>query len=211
MLERWRLAMRTWTQAVEAALGPEEAQLGRFRSAPPIAEPAPAGESPAWVEIRNALAGKVAAVGKLIQERGARGIPAWNVPVMPTLFGLSALVSGAGLYLVVAVSVRRVPSVPALAAVLMLLIGGVWMWVRYLTWSSEAAFAEAVAPLTRGREARLVAGAAQKRAPSTWIRVPPASKRIASIAFTPAPRGPPRWSCWPSSPWPRPRWPWPGS
>jgi len=57
------------------------------------------------------------------------------------------------------VGVRRVPSVPGLAAVLMLLIGGVWMWVRYLTWSSEAAFAEAVAPLTRGREARLVVGA----------------------------------------------------
>jgi hypothetical protein len=72
MLERWRLAMRTWTQAVEAALGPEGALLGRFRSAPPITEPAPAGESPAWVEIRNALAGKVAAVGKLIEERGAR-------------------------------------------------------------------------------------------------------------------------------------------
>ena len=106
-----------------------------------------------------AVAALVLAIAQGFIVRGARGIPAWNVPVMPTLFGLSALVSGGGLYLVVAVSVRRVPSVPALAAVLMLLIGGVWMWVRYLTWSSEAAFAEAVAPLTRGREARLVVGA----------------------------------------------------
>jgi formate-dependent nitrite reductase membrane component NrfD len=106
-----------------------------------------------------AVAGLVLAIAQGFIVRGARGIPAWNVPVMPTLFGLSALVSGAGLYLVVAVGVRRVPSVPGLAAVLMLLIGGVWMWVRYLTWSSEAAFAEAVAPLTRGREARLVVGA----------------------------------------------------
>lgn len=73
MLERWRLAVRAWTQAVEAALGPEEALLGRFRSAPPLTEPAPAGESPAWLEIRNTLAGKVAAVGKMIEERGARG------------------------------------------------------------------------------------------------------------------------------------------
>jgi formate-dependent nitrite reductase membrane component NrfD len=106
-----------------------------------------------------AVAALVLAIAQGFIVRGARGIPAWNVPVMPTLFGLSALVSGGGLYLVVAVSVRRVPSVPALAAVLMLLIGGVWMWVRYLTWSSEAAFTEAVAPLTRGREARLVVGA----------------------------------------------------
>ena len=73
MVERWRLAVRAWTQAVEAALGPEEAVLGRFRSAPPTAEPAPAGESAAWVEIRSALAGKVAAVGRLIEEKGARG------------------------------------------------------------------------------------------------------------------------------------------
>jgi DMSO reductase anchor subunit len=106
-----------------------------------------------------AVAALVLAIAQGFIVRGARGIPAWNVPVMPTIFGLSALVSGGGLYLVVAVSVRRVPSVPALAAVLMLLIGGVWMWVRYLTWSSEAAFTEAVAPLTRGREARLVVGA----------------------------------------------------
>jgi formate-dependent nitrite reductase membrane component NrfD len=106
-----------------------------------------------------AVAGLVLAIAQGFIVRGARGIPAWNVPIMPTLFGLSALVSGAGLYLVVAVGARRVLSVPALAAVLMLLVAGVWMWVRYLTWSSEAAFTEAVAPLTRGREARLVVGA----------------------------------------------------
>ncbi len=73
MVERWRLAVRAWTQAVEAALGAEEARVGRFRTAPPTTEPAPAGESAAWVEIRSALAGKVAAVGKLIDESGARG------------------------------------------------------------------------------------------------------------------------------------------
>jgi hypothetical protein len=71
MIERWRLAIRAWTQAAEAALGPEEARLGRFRSAPATAAPAAAGESAAWLEVRNGLAGKVAAVGKLIDERGA--------------------------------------------------------------------------------------------------------------------------------------------
>ena len=73
MVERWRLAVRAWTQAVEAALGAEEARVGRVRTAPPTTEPAPAGESATWVEIRNALAGKVVVVGKLIEQRGARG------------------------------------------------------------------------------------------------------------------------------------------
>ena len=134
-----------------------------------------------------AVAGLVLAIAQGFIVRGARGIPAWNVPVMPTLFGLSALVSGAGLYLVVAVGVRRVPSVPGLAAVLMLLVGGVRMWVRYLTWSSEAAFAEAVAPLTRGREARLVVGAGLM-APlllttgaAAWPAVAPAALALAGI------------------------------
>jgi hypothetical protein len=72
IVERWRTAVRAWALAVEAALGPEQAALGRFRSAPPTAE-TPAGESPAWVELRNALAGKLAALGRLLEERGTRG------------------------------------------------------------------------------------------------------------------------------------------
>jgi DMSO reductase anchor subunit len=106
-----------------------------------------------------AVAGLLLALAQGFIVRGARGIPAWNVPVMPTLFALSALVAGAGLHLVVAVAARRLPSGPALAAVVLLLIGSLWIWVRYLVWSSEPAFADAVAPLTRGREARLVVGA----------------------------------------------------
>lgn len=72
IVERWRLAVRAWSQAVEAALGPEEALLGRFRSAPPATD-APAGESPAWIELRSALAGKLAVLARLIAERGAGG------------------------------------------------------------------------------------------------------------------------------------------
>jgi hypothetical protein len=72
IVERWRLAVRAWSQAVEAALGPEEALLGRFRSAPPATD-APAGESAAWIELRSALAGKLAVLGRLIAERGAGG------------------------------------------------------------------------------------------------------------------------------------------
>lgn len=72
IVERWRAATRAWTLAVEAALGPAPATLGRFRAAPPATD-VPAGESAAWVELRNALAGKVAAVATLLAERGGGG------------------------------------------------------------------------------------------------------------------------------------------
>jgi formate-dependent nitrite reductase membrane component NrfD len=111
------------------------------------------------VRAAAAVAGLLLAIAQGLLVQGARGIPAWNVPIMPTLFALSALVSGAGLHLVVTAAARRDAGAPALGAVLVLLAVGVWMWVRYLTWSRERAFAEAVAPLTRGREARLVVGA----------------------------------------------------
>jgi hypothetical protein len=72
IVERWRAAVWAWTLAVETALGPGAATLGRFRAAPPATE-TPAGESAAWVELRNALAGKVAAVATLLAERGSGG------------------------------------------------------------------------------------------------------------------------------------------
>ena len=73
MVERWRLAVRAWTQAVEAALGARGGACwaaSGARRRPRSRRPA--GESAAWVEIRNALGGKIAAVGKLIEERDAR-------------------------------------------------------------------------------------------------------------------------------------------
>jgi hypothetical protein len=72
IVERWRAAIRAWTLAVEAALGPAPSALGRFRAAPPATE-TPAGESATWVELRNALAGTVAAVAALLAERGGGG------------------------------------------------------------------------------------------------------------------------------------------
>ncbi|HZP36907.1 MAG TPA: hypothetical protein VFE48_10525 [Methylomirabilota bacterium] len=69
ILERWRLALRAWGLAVEAALGADEAAVGRFRAAPASADRV-AGESAAWLEVRNVVAGKLAALGRLIEERG---------------------------------------------------------------------------------------------------------------------------------------------
>jgi hypothetical protein len=69
IVERWRLALRAWGLAVEAALGADQAAVGRFRSASPTTESV-AGESAAWMELRNAVGGKLAVLARLIEERG---------------------------------------------------------------------------------------------------------------------------------------------
>jgi DMSO reductase anchor subunit len=90
--------------------------------------------------------------------RRARGIIAWDVPIMPPLFLLSALVSGAGAYLLVEVVTRRPPP-PGLVGAVLALIGVAFItWARYLVWTPEDSYARAVAPLREGRPARVIAG-----------------------------------------------------
>jgi hypothetical protein len=74
IVERWRLALRAWGLAVEAALGDDQTALGRFRGAPPSTERV-AGESAAWMELRNAVGGKLAELARLIEERGQGQAP----------------------------------------------------------------------------------------------------------------------------------------
>ena len=67
IVERWRLAMRGWLAATETALAANQAALGRFRAAPAVVSPQP-GESADWIEIRNALGGKLAVLGALLED-----------------------------------------------------------------------------------------------------------------------------------------------
>lgn len=91
--------------------------------------------------------------------RRARGVTAWDVPIMPLLFLLSALLSGAGAYLLVEVAAGRSP-LPALGgAVLALIVVTFIAWARYLVWTSEESFTRAVAPLREGRSALVAEGA----------------------------------------------------
>ncbi len=69
IVERWRLALRAWGLAVEAALGADQAALGRFWSAPPTSDSL-AGECASWMELRNAVGGKLAVLARLTEERG---------------------------------------------------------------------------------------------------------------------------------------------
>lgn len=79
VVERWRLALRAWLTATEAALAANPAALSRFRAAPAAASPAP-GESADWVEIRNALAGKLTVLAALTDEARRAGGGATPTP-----------------------------------------------------------------------------------------------------------------------------------
>lgn len=112
--------------------------------------------------VLRALAAAAAVLLALAQGfilRRARGIAAWDVPIVPPLFVTSALVSGAGLYLVGEATAGRVLPAALPGAALVLLAANLAAWVRYLTWSPEASFVAAVRPLGRGRDRRIVLGA----------------------------------------------------
>jgi hypothetical protein len=80
IVQRWRLAMRGWLAATETALAADQAALGRFRGAAPAVSPQP-GESAEWVEIRNAVAGKLSVLGVLVAEGAGAGDGA--APTLP--------------------------------------------------------------------------------------------------------------------------------
>jgi DMSO reductase anchor subunit len=111
------------------------------------------------LRIHRALAVAMALALALAQGfivRRARGVTAWDVPLMPLLFLFSALISGSGLYLVIEVISGRRPDGAVLGGVLALLAGGLFVWTRYIRWSVEPAFAEAIAPLTSGRGGHVI-------------------------------------------------------
>jgi DMSO reductase anchor subunit len=89
--------------------------------------------------------------------RGARGVTAWDVPFMPVVFLGSALVSGTGLYVLIAVATGHPPRLHVLIVTLVLLAAGLFVWGRYLSWSPDSAFERAVAPLTERRAALIIA------------------------------------------------------
>jgi DMSO reductase anchor subunit len=90
--------------------------------------------------------------------QGARGVPAWSVPVMPPLFLTSALASGAGLLVLLEVARGRV-SPRLLGGTLVLLTLHLIVWWTYITWSRDEAFLGGVRALREGRGALAIVGA----------------------------------------------------
>jgi anaerobic dimethyl sulfoxide reductase subunit C (anchor subunit) len=109
------------------------------------------------------LAGLAAATGLALAQgfivRRARGVPAWDVPVMPLVFLSSALVSGAGLLLLIEIGAGRGPDPASLGLTLALLAAGTLVWLVYVTWSRDPAFSRATGVLRHGyHPAAIVAG-----------------------------------------------------
>lgn len=91
--------------------------------------------------------------------RRARGVTAWDVPIMPLLFLLSALVSGAGAHLLVEAGAGRRPLPGLVGGVLALVVVALIAWSRYLVWSPADSYVRAVAPLREGGAALIIDGA----------------------------------------------------
>jgi phenylacetyl-CoA:acceptor oxidoreductase 26-kDa subunit len=123
----------------------------------------------------------VAAQGSIL--RAARAIAAWSVSIMPVLFVASAAVSGAGLVLLVDVIVGRPPSTMALAGALGVVAVAFVVWLAYLQWPGDIAFARSTAPLRRGPLAAELVGVGYV-APAVLAAVALAMPAWADVATT---------------------------
>lgn len=90
--------------------------------------------------------------------RRSRGVAAWDVPIMPWLFLLSAAVSGSGAYMLLEVLSGRGVALPVLTAAILLLLLALWATHSYVATPAGHAFREATAPLRDGFAGRLAAG-----------------------------------------------------
>lgn len=89
----------------------------------------------------------------------ARGVAAWDVPLLPFVFLTSGLAGGTGLLALVSPILgdgERALLVWAMAS--LILLSG-WGWVSYLTWSGDSAFRHATRQLRRTPALAVVVGA----------------------------------------------------
>lgn len=89
--------------------------------------------------------------------REARGVPVWAVPVMPLLFLSSALVSGAGLLVLVDLP-EGPPSARVLGGVLAVLTVHMLAWAAFVSWSRDPAFSRGVRCLNEGNGMLAIVG-----------------------------------------------------
>lgn len=100
-----------------------------------------------------AAAGVALVVAQGFIVRRARGIAAWDVSLMPLGFLASALVSGMGAYLLVAVALGAPLGRRPLGAALVLLVLAALNWLAYVRWSADPAFVDATRPVREGSAA----------------------------------------------------------
>src|SRR5574341_41926 len=84
--------------------------------------------------------------------RRSRGIAAWDAPIMPWLFLLSAAVSGSGAYMLIEVLAGRAVAPAVIEASLVLLVAALGLGRAYVFTPAGHAFRDATASLRDGRE-----------------------------------------------------------
>jgi formate-dependent nitrite reductase membrane component NrfD len=90
--------------------------------------------------------------------RRSRGIAAWDVPIMPWLFLLSAAVSGSGAYLLLEVLAGRAVAPAVIEASLVLLVAALGLDRAYVFTPAGHAFRDATASLRDGWAGRVGVG-----------------------------------------------------
>ena len=90
--------------------------------------------------------------------RRSRGIAAWDAPIMPWLFLLSAAVSGSGAYMLLEVLAGRTIPPVVIEASLVLLVAALGLDRAYVFTPAGHAFRDATASLRDGRAGRLGVG-----------------------------------------------------
>jgi DMSO reductase anchor subunit len=115
--------------------------------------------------------------------RHARGVAAWAVPPMPAVFLTSALVSGAGLVLVLEAWTGRPPD-RLLGTALVTLITHLCVWSVFVSWSGDEAFVRGVRPLREGSSAVAVVGGylVPSLLAALAIALPPFGRPLAALA-----------------------------
>jgi DMSO reductase anchor subunit len=105
------------------------------------------------VRLAAAAAAALFAVAQGFIPRRARAVSAWDVPLLPLLFLVSALASGVGLHALLGLvsGADAGAALPSAVAAAGLLAGLVWL--AYLTWPGDEAFRAAIRPLREGAPA----------------------------------------------------------
>jgi DMSO reductase anchor subunit len=111
------------------------------------------------LRLLTAIAAVTLALAQGFIVRCARGVAAWNTPLMPILFLASALVSGCGLLLLIAGGLGLAPTAVILGSTRPLVVLTLLLWLGYLGQSRDAAFVDSTRPLRqRAATITVVAG-----------------------------------------------------
>ena len=111
-----------------------------------------------WQRGLAAIAGLTVASAQGFILRHARGVAAWNVPVMPLLFVMSALVSGSGLLTLVETMAGRRPDAVLLRGMLALLALDALAWLALAMRRRDEVFVRSTRGLREGSTVAAIAG-----------------------------------------------------